>query len=72
MASDPHKNKLGIIFNNFTWDGQTQRKKKQKARQQSRYVFIDFPNWNMEATADNIKESPTNRKVIGRKLWHVL
>ena len=71
MASDPHKNKLGIIFNNFT-DGQTQRKKEKKARQQSRYVSIDFPNWNSEATANNIKESPTNRKLIVRKLWHVL
>ena len=73
MASDPHKNKLGIIFNNFTWWSDTKKeRKKSQTTIQVQSVSIDFPNWNSEATVENIKELPTNRKLIVRKLWHVL
>ena len=50
----------------------TKKERKKKPDNNPGTVSIDFPNWNSEATADNIKELPTNRKLIVRKLWHVL
>ena len=50
----------------------TKKERKKKPDNNPGTVSIDFPNWNREATADNIKELPTNRKLIVRKLWHVL